>query len=151
MQRIIKKIVLIIVISCYSDLISAQHFTVKEFDRNLSAVKTTVDTVYIIETGYPATGIVLKVAKNETFKGSFIIVNSDTLYFTEGEENADDGLKKFSNLLTFGSPVESFQFYPGFIKGDIKFYYINAQIEDKKVSTRPSKKKRCRLFRTRHD
>jgi hypothetical protein len=124
---------------------------VKEFKRNLSAAKTTTDSVYIIETGYPATGIVLKVAKNEIFRGSFIIVNTDTLYFTEGEENASAGVKKFSNLLTFSSPVESFQFYPGLIKGDIEFYYINDRKANEEVVASPSKKKRCRLFRAWHD
>ncbi len=151
MNGMSKKILLIIVTVCCTIFLHGQHFTVRDFKRNQTETKTTVDSVYLVETGYPATGIVLRVAKNEVFKGSFIIVNNDTLYFTEGEENAEGDLKKFSNLFTFSSPIGSFRFYPGLIKGDIEFYYINAQKETEEVSAIPSKKKRCRLFRARHD
>lgn len=151
MKSTSKKILLIIIIVYCAVLVQGQHFTVKEFNRNKAETKTTDDSLYFIKTEYPATGIVLKVAKDEIFRGSFIIINNDTLYFTEGEENATDNNRKFSNLLTFSSPVEWFRFYPGLIKGNIEFYYINAHKETKEVAGLPSKKKRCRLFRTRHD
>ncbi len=145
MKSTSKKTLLIIIIVYCAVLMHGQHFTVKEFNRNKAKTKTTADSLYLIETGYTTTGIVLKLAKDENLIGSYIIVNRDTLYFTEGEENATDNKQKFSNLLTFSSPVESFCFFPGLIKGNIEFYYINAQNETKEVTSRPSKKKKMQV------
>ena len=131
--------------------IVAQHFTVQDFSRSTSVLKHADDTVFIVETGYPATGILMNIPETETFTRSFLVVNQDTLTFSEGEEDSAEGNRKFSNLLTFSLPIQSFRFYPGPIQGEIQFYYINAQKNVEGPAVKPSKKKRFRLCRTRHD
>ncbi len=127
--------------------LKGQHYSVQSFNRQ----KNTADSLFRVETGYPATGILLKVDESEKITGSFLISAKDTLRFTEGEEGPAGDQKKFSNLQTFGSPINSFLFHPGSIKGEIQFYYINAGQHKEGSTSKPSKKKRCRLFRARHD
>ena len=131
--------------------LSGQHYTVQDFTKPLHPVKSTGDTLFLVETKYPATGILLKVDEREKIAGSFLVSGRDTLNFTEGEEGPAGENKKFSNLLTFSNPIYSFLFYPGGSKGDIQFYYINAQQNKEGSTVKPSKKKRFRLCRARHD
>ena len=141
---------LCLIINCSAHLYS-QHYTVQDFTQHLPVNKSTGDSVFIVKTGYPATGVLLKVDEKENFTGSFLVSGNDTLYFTEGEENPAGEDKKFSNLLTFSVPIRSFLFYPGRIQADIQFYYINAQQKDEGSTVKPSKKKRFGLCRSRHD
>ncbi|MBN1414843.1 MAG: hypothetical protein JW973_07065 [Bacteroidales bacterium] len=150
-MRLIISGTILYVICFISGSIYGQHYTVQEFSQHLPAEKNTGDTVFTIETGYLLTGILLKIGEKEDFNGSFLVTGKDTLYFMEGEEGGVEENKKFSNLLTFSMPIQTFLFYPGPIQGDIQFYYINAQKKDEGPKVKPSKKKRLRLCRTRHD
>lgn len=132
-------------------ILSGQHYTVAEFRKHMQANKSTGDTIFLVETGYPVTGLLLRIHKEENPAGSFLVTGNDTLYFREGEEEPADENKKFSNLLTFSNPIQSFHFCPGLIKGEIQFYYINARKNVEGPLEKPSKKKRFRLCRTRHD
>jgi hypothetical protein len=131
--------------------LSGQHYNVQDFKQHQQRIKSAGDTLFLVETGYPATGILLKVDDKENIPGSFLVAGKDTLNFTEGDEGPAGEYKKFSNLLTFSNPIYSFLFYPGVIKGEIQFYYINAQQNKEGSTVRPSKKKRFRLCRARHD
>ena len=131
--------------------LSGQHYIIQDFRQHLPAIKSTGDTLFRVETQYPTTGIILKVDESDNIAGSYLVTGKDTLYFAEGEEGPAGDHMKFSNLLTFSAPIYSFIFNPGGIKGEIQFYYIDAQQYKEGSTAKPSKKKRCRLFRARHD
>jgi len=118
--------------------VHAQNFTEREFGEHL--LKSVKDSLYLISTEYPATGISLRLNSTQALSDStFIVVGPDTLYFQPDRENEPEGNYNYSNLLTFPAPVDSFYFHPGGIEYPIDFIFINATIPTDKSPVRKKK------------
>lgn len=126
----------------------AQH--TRSLDFSVPAEKS--DSLFNIETGYPATGIVIKTDNDASFEGTYLVVNKDTLPVQSDEHRLADEVYLFSNLQTFSAPVSEFRFHPGGLTGDIQFIFIDARLPEKAASGRSGeKKKSCFLRRAFHD
>lgn len=125
-----------------SSTIDAQHFITKEFDRHLYFLENKLpsDSLYLIITDYPTTGIALHIREDDCLSGCYIIVDIDTLYFQPDFENARDKPVLYSNLYTFPVPIDSFLFNPGNLKYPVNFVFINAQMPKNNVQSSSKKK-----------
>ena len=117
MCTILKSYSLLLIISLISSEVFTQHFPRSEFTGHLSGNKTQPDSLYLITTNYPTTGIALNYQTGDSIEGSYIIVNSDTFYFHADKENINDEAPSFSNLYTSPVPMRNcsslFYFTPG--------------------------------------
>ena len=109
------------------------------------------DTVLLINTGYPATGLVVSIPIHENFGGTYICTENDTIPLTADEHNELTEEYHYSNLITFKKVTDQFQFYPGDLDGTIRFSFIDARMPANTSTKKEVKKKRCRLFRARDD
>jgi hypothetical protein len=120
--------------------IHAQHFIENVFDQHLTAKNTPSDSIYLITTNYITTGICLRIQPEDSFEGSYIVVNSDTFYFHADPEDKNTGPGVYSNLYTSSLPVDTFYFYPGSIKHPVSLLFINAQMKQEEDQYLPKKK-----------
>jgi hypothetical protein len=120
----------------------SQHYVKLSFENLQKSDSAVIDSLYLIKTNFPATGIVTSIDMTEKYTGAFLIVQNDTSYLTADEDIDQMETSLFCNLLTFSIPVEEFMFYPGEIKGPVVFYFINSLPPDNSSTTPETKKKR---------
>ncbi len=132
MCAFLKSYSLLIIISLLSSKVFTQHFTRSEFTGHLSGNKIQSDSLYLITTNYPTTGIALNYQSGDSIENSFIIVDSDTFYFHADKENIDNEVVLFSNLYTSPVPINSFLFHTGKIRYPVNFIFINDQLPEEK-------------------
>ncbi len=96
---------------------------------------------YTITTHYPTTGIAVAIAPNDSFTGSWIAADNDTLWLKADPHSDESSNLQYSNLLTIHHAVDEFTFYPGSIQGDITFTYIDARLPENAMPLRSAKKK----------
>ncbi len=117
----------------------AQHHKSMSFDKHLSSAKSTIDSVYTIATGYPTTGIVLRIAGDDEFTNSFLVAENDTIRLAADDHSSSEAESIHSNLATFSLLIDAFCFYPGKIESEVSFYFIDSRLPEKKGE--PAKKK----------
>ncbi|UCH14777.1 MAG: hypothetical protein JSV22_02150 [Bacteroidales bacterium] len=113
-------------------------------------IKATADSLYLVSPEFTMTGLVVKIDTSGSFLNSYIIADNDTIYLNSDEHVTDTSGYKTSNLIVFKNKLSEFHFYPGNIKKEAEFSFINAS-PSKKVLKGKGEKKKCRLFRTRND
>jgi hypothetical protein len=121
--------------------LAGQHFVTEQFDKHVKAGKQSPDSVFLIKTNYPTTGIVAKIDVIDEFTGAFILVDKDTFYIAADSDNDQTEASLFSNLLTFSPPIQEFRFSPGTISSPITFYFINSQTSEQVTQPAETKKK----------
>jgi hypothetical protein len=65
----------------------------------------------------------------------------DTIFLTEDEDNEGGNEPKYSNLISFNSPVDSFIFFPAGIKKEITFFIIDSKKQHTTITKAKTKKK----------
>jgi len=142
MMKHINKILVLLssLVICVVHL-NAQNYRKITFDKHLEQTTKSATEIYPVLPGYPTTAIILSIDHTDNFDGAFVIVNKDTTYLHPDEDSEPDDIKVFSNLVTFSSPIDSFYFCPGKIKGEVTFYLINATAPKQAPSSSFLKKK----------
>ncbi len=118
-----------------------QNMTSLDFNDHLTGEKSITDSVYFIETNFPTTGIVAEIDMNDLFEGSFLAVGKDTLHLMDNMEREAVEGRKYSNLFTFGGYTSGFYFYPGNIQSNVRFHFIDAQLDKIENTPKTVKKK----------
>ncbi len=80
-----------------------------------------------VETGFSATGVVLRISHADRFEDAYLIVEQDTFYLTPDEHQPSEIKEKQSDLLIFTKPVQSFGFFPGSIHDSVSFHFYNGK------------------------
>lgn len=117
----------------------------------VNEIKSTADSLYLISPEFMMTGLVVKIDTSGSFKDSYIIAENDTVYLMRDSHVADTTGLLTSNLIVFRNKLSEFYFWPGNIKKEVEFSFINASPTKKELRKERRKKKRCRLFGTRDD
>jgi hypothetical protein len=118
---------------------------------HINEIKSTADSLFSISPEFFMTGLVVKIDTSGSFKGSYIIAENDTIYLMPDEHVKDTTGYLTSNLIVFKDKLSEFHFWPGNIKNEVEFSFINASPTKKDLRKERRKKKRCRLFGTRND
>jgi hypothetical protein len=119
----------------------AQNITKIKFDRNISGFKTTSDSLYPVKINVPVTGLVIAISRTDNFKGSFLVVESDTTFLYEDEDKEGEFKMKFSNLITFSTQVDSLLLYPAGIKNELTIFLIDSKKQEAEKTKATAKKK----------
>jgi hypothetical protein len=117
----------------------------------INEIKSTADSLFLISPEFSMTGLVVKIDSSGSFKGSYIIAENDTIYLMSDEHVKDTTKYLTSNLIVFKDKLSEFHFWPGNIRKQVEFSFINASPTKKDLRKERRKKKRCRLFGTRDD
>jgi hypothetical protein len=117
----------------------------------INEIKATSDSLFLISPEFPMTGFVVKIDTSDSFKDSYIIAENDTIYLMTDNHVMDTTGLLTSNLIVFRNKLSEFHFWPGNIKKETEFYFINASPTKKDLRKERRKKKRCRLFGARND
>ncbi len=117
----------------------------------INEIKATSDSLFLISPEFPMTGLVVKIDTSGSFKDSYIIAENDTVYLMTDNHVMDTTGLLTSNLIVFRNKLSEFHFWPGNIKKEAEFYFINASPTKKDLRKERRKKKRCRLFGARND
>ena len=123
---------LILVMGFLSWTAYSQHFIEVGFDQHSLNAKTQADSLYLVVTNYPVTGIILHFQADDDPEGSFITVKTDTFYFHPDEDATGDKQGIYSNLCTYPVPIDTFLFYPGNLKQPVSFIYIDSRLPEEK-------------------
>ena len=117
----------------------------------INEIKSTADSLYLISPQFTMTGLVVKIDTSGSFKDSYIIAENDTAFLMSDEHVTDTSGYITSNLIVFRNKLSEFHFWPGNIKKEVEFSFINASPTKKELRKEKREKKRCRLFGARDD
>ena len=117
----------------------------------INEIKSSADSIYLISPQFIMTGLVVKIDTSDSFKDSYIIAENDTVHLMADSHVTDTTGLLTSNLIVFRNKLSEFHFWPGNIRKEVEFYFINASPTKKELRKERRKKKRCRLFGTRND
>jgi hypothetical protein len=103
--------------------------------------KSASDTLLLISPDFVMTGLVVRIDTSGSFDNSFIIAENDTFRLTRGEHAADTAGYITGNLVVFKNKISEFLFFPGNIKNEAEFNFINASPTKKDLRKERRKKK----------
>ena len=83
--------------------------------------KHKVDTVRL---DFKITSIVVQIERTDSFNRAFIVVGNDTFNLDEGDHEKEEW-DKFSELIIFDKPIDSFIINKGNISGQLNYHFIN--------------------------
>lgn len=81
---------------------------------------------YLVRPDFLFTSVVLQIDPAYTYQGAYIISENDTLQLLTDEHQPQELEKNQSGLVVFVHTIKEFMFYPGEIRGDIVFNFLNA-------------------------
>ena len=86
---------------------------------------------YSVQPAFPFTGLSVRIPRDATFSGAFVVVRQDTIFLQADEHTPPEVPYRVANLMVFDQPVEQFAFYSATLRGSISFSLINATGEKK--------------------
>jgi hypothetical protein len=104
-------------------------------------LKSAADTLFLISPDFVMTGLVVRIDTSGSFDNSFIIAANDTFRLARGEHEADTTGFITGNLIVFKDKISGFLFFPGNIKKEAEFNFINASPTKKDLRKERRKKK----------
>jgi len=114
----------------------------------IDEIKSTTDSLFLISPEFPMTGLVVKIDTSGSFKDSYIIAENDTVYLMSDNHVRDTTGYLTSNLIVFRNKLSEFHFWPGNIKKETEFSFINAS-PTKKDLRKERRKKKVRTVQNR--
>jgi hypothetical protein len=104
-------------------------------------LKSAADTLLPISPDFVMTGLVVRIDTSGSFDNSFIIAENDTFRLARGQDVQDTAGYITGNLIVFKNKVSGFLFFPGNIKKEAEFNFINASPTKKDLRKERRKKK----------
>ena len=104
-------------------------------------LKSAADSLLLISPDFEMTGLIVRIDTSGSFDNSFIIAENDTFRLARGEDVQDTAGFVTGNLIVFRNKISGFLFFPGNIKKEAEFNFINASPTKKDLRKERRKKK----------
>lgn len=108
----------------------------KYYSRQTATVRA--QKSYLIDPGFTFTSMSLRISPSEDFTGSYIVSEKDTFFLQQDEHQPEKDSLKQANLIILEKPSQHVLFYPGSIRGNVTFSFMNAATGQKE-EIRPGK------------
>ena len=81
---------------------------------------------YTLQPDFAFTSLSLRVPRNASLDGGYVVVQQDTFYLSVDEHSPTEAPYQQANLIVFDRPVDQLLFYSATLRGQIVFSFFNA-------------------------
>ena len=81
---------------------------------------------YTLQPDFPFTGLSLRIPRDATLDGAFVVVQQDTIYLSIDEHTPPNAPYQQTNLLVFDQAVSQLSLYSAALRGEVSFSFFNA-------------------------